>query len=170
MWVTKYDYSALKLEFFQSDYDEVQAFFEHKWSKGTNWNILKNTKGRSKEKKERKDKIIEKALERKQNELAKKLEIPMEQLLESKKVTIQLTRKKLKYYWDMKDSEIKNIDLSDLEKIYKITKTELWEPTSVSKNENTNKNTNELSQEDRELIDNYFKNKNNDRNWWDDCK
>ena len=169
MWVTKYDYSALKLEFFQSDYDEVKSFLSGKWVK-YNTKRWENTRGRTKEKKERKEKIVEKALERKQNELAKKLEIPMEQLLESKKVTIQLTRKKLKYYWDMKDSEIKNIDLSDLEKIYKITKTELWEPTSVSKNENTNKNTNELSQEDRELIDNYFKNKNNDRNWWDDCK
>lgn len=158
MWVQKYDYSALKLEFFESDYDEVSAFLTNKWL--TSKINRTDTAGRSKDKKERKEKIVEKALERRQNELAKKLEIPMERLLEAKKTSIQLVRKKLQAIIKKTQEDWDLVDLKELETIWKMSKTELWEPTTVSKNENMNNNRDSISFEDKEMIDNYFKNKN----------
>lgn len=158
MWVQKYDYSALKLEFFESDYDEVSAFLTNKWL--TSKINRTDTAGRSKDKKERKEKIVEKALERKQNELAKKLQIPMERLLEAKKTSIQLVRKKLQAIIKKTQEDWDLVDLKELETIWKMSKTELWEPTTVSKNENMNNNRDSISFEDKEMIDNYFKNKN----------
>lgn len=158
MWVQKYDYSALKLEFFESDYDEVSAFLTNKWL--TSKINRTDTAGRSKDKKERKEKIVEKALERRQNELAKKLQIPMERLLEAKKTSIQLVRKKLQAIIKKTQEDWDLVDLKELETIWKMSKTELWEPTTVSKNENMNNNRDSISFEDKEMIDNYFKNKN----------
>ncbi len=157
MWVQKYDYSALKLEFFESDYDEVSAFLTNKWL--TSKINRTDTAWRSKDKKERKEKIVEKALERRQNELAKKLEIPMERLLEAKKTSIQLVRKKLQAIIKKTQEDWDLVDLKELETIWKMSKTELWEPTTVSKNENMNNNRDSISFEDKEMIDNYFKNK-----------
>lgn len=163
MWVQKYDYSALKLEFFQSEYDEVKSFLSDKWvTYNTKW--TENTKGWSKEKKAWKEKIVEKALEKKQNELAKKLEIPMEWMLETKKATIQLIRRKLNAINEKTKDDWNSIDIKDVKTIREISKVELWEPTSVSKNDNTNSNKTALSLEDKELIDNYFNNLNNGQN------
>lgn len=158
MWVQKYDYSALKLEFFQSDYDEVSAFLTNKWL--TSKINRTDTAWWSKDKKERKEKIVEKALQRKQDELAKKLEIPMERLLESKKASIQLVRKKLQAIVERSKEDWDIIDLKDVKTIREMSKTELWEPTTVSKNDNINTNKDSISFEDKEMIDNYFKNKN----------
>lgn len=158
MWVQKYDYSALKLEFFQSDYDEVSAFLTNKWL--TSKINRTDTAWWSKDKKERKEKIVEKALQRKQDELAKKLEIPMERLLESKKASIQLVRKKLQAIVERSKKDWDIIDLKDVKTIREMSKTELWEPTTVSKNDNINTNKDSISFEDKEMIDNYFKNKN----------
>lgn len=157
MWVQKYDYSALKLEFFQSDYDEVSAFLTNKWL--TSKINRTDTAWWSKDKKERKEKIVEKALQRKQDELAKKLQIPMERLLESKKASIQLVRKKLQAIVERSKKDWDIIDLKDVKTIREMSKTELWEPTTVSKNDNINTNKDSISFEDKEMIDNYFKNK-----------
>lgn len=167
MWVQKYDYSALKMEFFQSDHDELKAFLSEKWVNYTSWGIAKQTTGWTKEKQERKAQIVEKALKKKQEELAQKLQIPMEQLFESKKATILLTRKKLKYFAELDKESIGDIDIGDIEKIYKIIKTELWEPTKITTNTNINHNE-ELSDEDKELISNYIKQKHG--TGWDDNK
>lgn len=134
----KHDYNNLKLEFFESDFDEVKSFLSGKWVV-YNTKRWENTRWWTKEKKERKEKIVEKALARKQDELAKKLEIPIEHLLETKKATIQLMRKKLKYISELE--KLWDIDLNDLEKIWRIAKTELWEPTTVSNNTNNNTET-----------------------------
>lgn len=159
MWVQKYDYSALKLEFFQSDYDEVKSFITGKWLVYNSWRQEK-TAGRTKDKKAWKEKIVEKALQRKQDELAKKLQIPMERLLESKKASIQLVRKKLQAIVERSKEDWDIIDLKDVKTIREMSKTELWEPTTVSKNDNINTNKDSISFEDKEMIDNYFKNKN----------
>lgn len=158
MWVQKYDYSKLKLEFFQSDFDEVKSFLSDKWvNYNTKWST--NTRWRTKEKKEWKEKITKKVLLKKQNELAKKLDIPMEWLLETKKATIQLIMKKLKAIWDKSKEDWDIIDVKDVKTIREMSKVELWEPINVSKNDNTNINKDSISLEDKELIDNYFKNK-----------
>lgn len=127
----KYDWTTLKLEFFQSDIDEVKEFFQRKFNV-YNRNIQQNTRGWTKEKQEYKEKILEKALERRAKEEAKNLEIPMEQLKQAKKTTIQLLMKKLQEV-----IETKNYNVKELEKILKMIKTELWEPTNISKNDNT---------------------------------
>ena len=132
---TKYDRPALKLEFFESDHDELKAFFNEKGVNYTSWNIARATRWRPKEKQERKEKIVEKALAKKQNELAKKLEIDVDDLLKAKKTVLELLKVKLNQYVQG-INEGKPINTRDLETIWRMTKTELWEPTVVAKNEN----------------------------------
>jgi len=137
MQQTKFDYHALKLEYFASDIDEIKWF---RLDKGLNYNsrVATMTKGRGEEKQKRKDWIIEKALAKKQKELADKMEISFDDLLQAKKTIIDLLQAKLKQYAKELESEDWEvyINMKDLEKIWKITKTELGEPTFVSKNEN----------------------------------
>lgn len=126
----KHDYNALKLEFFQSDIDEVKVFIEHKYGKWKrSWSRAKQTTGWSKEKQEYKNKILEKALMDNANKQAKWLEIPMEQLSIAKKNAV------IKVIKQMMD---KDLDLVDLERTIKIIRTEMWLPTTYSKNENMN--------------------------------
>jgi len=133
---TKYDRPALKLEFFESDFDDVQAFFQQRHNKETanNGQIARWTKGRAKEKAERKEKIVEKALAKKQTELAKDLEISIDELLKAKRNVIDLLQVKLKQYlWQV--NEAWTIPVKDLKTLREMTKTELWEPTTIAKNE-----------------------------------
>ena len=141
MQATKYDYHALKLEYFKSDIDEIKWFWI---DKGLNYNtrVATMTKWRSKEKQKRKDAIVEKALERQKNQIAKKLEIPVEDLFKTKKQAIELMKYKLNQYakkvnkaQEDGDDEDVAINMKDLEKIRKVAKVELWEPTIVAKNE-----------------------------------
>ena len=129
----KHDYKQLKLEFFQSDIDEVKVFIESKFGQWKrSWNFNKNTRWWSKEKQAHKEKILQKALDRKAKEEAKSLEIPTDQLMKAKKTVIWLLMKKLQ------DSiESWNINIAEQEKILKMIKTELWEPTNISKTDAT---------------------------------
>ena len=135
MQQTKFDYNALKLEYFQSDIDEIKWFW---LAKGLKYNsrVSVYTKGRWEEKQKRKDWIIEKALAKKQNELAKKLEIDVDDLLKQKKTVIELLKVKLNQYVKEANEDNSNINVKDLETIRKMTKTELWEPTTIQKNDN----------------------------------
>lgn len=133
---TKYDRPALKLEFFESDFDDVQTFFLQRYNKDTanSGQIAIKAKWRAKEKQERKEKIVEKALAKKQNELAKDLEISIDELLKAKRNVIDLLQVKLKQYlWQV--NEAWTIPVKDLKTLREMTKTELWEPTTIAKNE-----------------------------------
>ena len=132
----KYDRPALKLEFFESDFDDVQAFFLQRYNKETtnSRQIAVKAKWRAKEKQERKEKIVEKALARKQTELAKKLEISVDELLQAKRTVIDLLQVKLTQYLEKMD-DWWSINVKDLRTIREMTKTELWEPTTIAKNE-----------------------------------
>ena len=100
MGKVKYDRQALKLEFFQSDIDEVYDFLKRKYGDKLAKSSMKNKcKGWGKEKQEYKDKILQKALDKKAKEEAESLEIPVDQLMRAK--------------------------------------TELGEPTTISKNDTT---------------------------------
>lgn len=138
MQQTKFDYNALKLEYFQSEIDEIKWF---RLDKGLNYNsrVATMTKGRWQEKQKRKDKILEKALERQKNKIAKELEIPVEDLFKIKKDVIELMKHKLKQYTQKVDLAVDGEDVSintkDLEKIRKVAKVELGEPMIVTKNE-----------------------------------
>lgn len=136
-----FDYNALKLEYFQSEIDEIKGFWV---AKGLKYNskVGEHTRGRGQEKQKRKDEIVQKALEKEKNKLAKKLEIPVEFIFDIKKDALDLLRKKLdqiktKIEIPPEDEEKANntINVADLERIWKIAKTELWEPTNVVKNE-----------------------------------
>lgn len=135
---SKYDRQALKLEFFQSETDEVERFFQDKFKTKTDWSIRKNTKGWSKEKQEYKDKILQQVLERRAKEEAKSLEIPVDQLMKAKKAVISLFMNKLnKVLAQQKTDEDADFNVKEFEKILKVIKTELGEPTNISKTDAT---------------------------------
>lgn len=125
----KHDYPALKMEFFQSDIDEVKVFIESKFGQWKwNWNFNKNTRWWTKEKQQYKDKILAKALEKNALKQANELEVPVDTLKKAKKKAII----KIINYLN------KELNPSDMEKVVKMIKTELGEPTTYSKNENLN--------------------------------
>lgn len=138
MQATKYDYHALKLEYFMSDIPEVSRFFQ---DKGLTFNsrVREIVTWRSKEKQKRLDDITAKALERKKNEIAKKLEIPVEDLFKTKKQALEVMKAKLNQYIKQINGnpDEANISMKELEKIWKMTKVELWEPTIVQQNTGT---------------------------------
>jgi len=124
----KYDYSALKLEFIKSDFDEIKSFITHKWLKysAERW---RRTKWWAKEKLEYKNKIVEKALLKNAEKTANSLELPMEQLTIAKKNAV------VKVIQKMMGNDL---DMADMERAIKILRTEMWLPNSYAKNENTN--------------------------------
>ena len=136
---SKYDRQALKLEFFQSDIDEVYNFLAWKFGEKTvKWNLKNKVKGWSKEKQEYKDKVLQKALEKRAKEEAKSLEIPIDQLMKAKKAVISLFMNKLnKVLAQQKTDENADFNVKEFEKILKVIKTELGEPTNISKTDAT---------------------------------
>ena len=139
MQQTKYDYNALKLEYFKSEIDEIKSF---RLDKGLTYSsrTREMTKWRWQEKQKRKNSIIKKALENEKNKIAKELKLPVEDLFKTKKQAIELMKYKLNQYAkkvnESKDSwEDVLINMKDLEKIRKVAKVELGEPTIVTKNE-----------------------------------
>ena len=131
-WKQKYDWKALKMEFFASEYEEAKGFIEDKLGKW-NWNIRDKTVGWSKEKQAYKQSIIDKALEERAKKDAKDLEIPLEELKKAKKAVLWLLIKKITKV--IKEEDV--INVAEQEKLLKIIKTELWEPTNISKNDTT---------------------------------
>lgn len=125
----KHNYPAIKMEFFQSDIDEVKVFIEGKYGKWRrSWTWAKQTTGWAKEKQQYKEKILAKALEKNALKQANELEVPVDTLKKAKKKAII----KIINYLN------KELNPSDMEKVVKMIKTELGEPTTYSKNENLN--------------------------------
>ena len=157
---SKYDRPALKLEFMQSEFDEVESFFQDKFKTRTDWSIRKNTKWRPKEKQERKAKVVEKALQKQAEKQANELQVPLEDIMKWKKAVLQLLLVQVsKFVKANKDWE-KEIDVWDAEKILKMFKTELWEPATIWANYNMNANKVEwLTDEESEALDILFNTK-----------
>ena len=158
---SKYDRPALKLEFFESETDEVERFFQDKFKTKTDWSIRKNTKWRTKEKQEHKMKIVEKSLQKNAEKQANELSVPIEDLMKWKKAVLQLllvqVSKFVKANQDKKDIDI---DVWDAEKILKMFKTELWEPATIWANYNMNASKVEwLTDEESEALDVLFSTK-----------
>lgn len=131
----KYDFKQLKLEFFQSDIDEIKVFMETKYGQGKrNGTMNRNTRWRSKEKQEWKSKVLEQVLERRAKEEAKNLEIPVDKLMKAKKAVIWLFMQKVEKELQQKEP---NVNVKEFDKILKIIKTELGEPTNISKTDAT---------------------------------
>ena len=103
-------------------------------------NMKNKCKGWGKEKQEHKDKILQKALERRAKEEAKNLEIPVDKLMKAKKAVIWLLMQKLEKTLEKQSKDNKDVvdvNVKEFEKILKIIKTELWEPTNISKTDAT---------------------------------
>ena len=128
----KYDWAELKLQYFQSDIDDVSEFIlQSIWKSSWGRNNTK-VKWWRQEKEAYKQKIIEKALKRNLEKKAKSLEIPVEVLQKWKKNAL---------IWIMNDltKNAEKMSMRDRVVWLNALKTELWEPTTVSKNENINK-------------------------------
>lgn len=128
----KYDWSELKLQYFASEIDDVTSFLSQVWVKTISWSYNKQVKWWAKEKEAWKQKIIEKALKRNLEKKAKSLEIPVEVLQKWKKNALIWIMNQLTKHSDTMNMRDRVTGLNAL-------KTELWEPTTVSKNENINR-------------------------------
>lgn len=130
--MAKYNWSELKLKYFQSERDDVTGFFQENLGIKLTWWIREKIKWWSKEKQEYKEKIVEKALKKTLEKKARELEIPIEVLQKWKKnALIHIMNDLTKNGARMK--------MRDRVAGLNALKTELWEPTSVNKNENINK-------------------------------
>lgn len=129
----RHDWQTLKLEFFQSDIDEVKSFLSQNWIKLNGWWIAIKTKNRWKEKQEYKNKVLQKALEKRAEDEAKALEIPMVELRKAKKAVLWILIKKVSQV--IKDND--EINVYEQEKILNMIKRELWEPITIAKNDTT---------------------------------
>ena len=153
-----HDYSAMKLEFFKSDIDEVKWFLSDKWVHYDSRRATR-TKWRTKEKEEYKMKILEKALQKNAEKEANELSVPIEALMQWKKDVLELLLWYVqKYVETSKDPKKKwTLDVSDAEKILKMFKTELGEPATIWANYNMNANKVEwLTDEESEALDMLF--------------
>lgn len=124
----KYNWKALKNEYFKSKIDEVEGFIQDKYKTKTNWYIRKNTKGRKEEKEKYRDEIYAEAKERNKEKAIQDLEIPIEIMKEWKKEWILSI---------VEDLKAKKLSMSDKVKGINQLKVELWEPTSFTKNDTT---------------------------------
>jgi hypothetical protein len=95
---------------------------------------------------------IERSAKKSAKELAK--EIPMERLIQMKLDFFDLIDMAIE-----RIAKSKKIDMDQVVKGLNAVKTELGEPTKVTSNTNKNYNNEELSDEDKELISNYIKQK-----------
>lgn len=134
----KYDYASLKAEFMQSEIEDVTNFIKQRLWKDTakNSQLATKTKWWTDEKKQYKQRLaqraIEKTLEKQATQLSAK--IPIERLIRMKTDFFDLIDQAIDWM-QQKD----NVDIEKVIKWLNAIKTELWEPTTVAKNENENK-------------------------------
>lgn len=142
---TKYDWVALKQEYMLSDELEVKAFIEAKLSVW-NGNCSKMTRGWVKEKQEYREDIMYKTLEQIKDAEAAKNRKALIKLYE------ELRRR-------IEGGKVGELIYKELEAIWKILKTEIGEPTSITKTESTHQmrdSEDELTQEEREGVEKAF--------------
>lgn len=162
---TKYDRAALKKEFIDSEFQEVKWFIQAK-NIPYHRQTRESTKGRTKEKQELKAKIVEDSIKKSAKKQVNELAVPLEDLMKWKKAIIQLLLQQVaKYVKESrnKDWTINDVDISNAEKILKMLKTELWEPSTIGTNYNLNANKIEwLTEEESEALDLLF---SKSQNW-----
>ena len=132
MTAPKYDRNTLKAMFFQSEILDVKGFFESIWHRH-NTHIVKNTKGWTEEKKKFKEDLKNKALEQAEKEFIENYKPDAKELGKYHKILIWVIAKKL-VSLAKKDTEAEDIFVSDIERLWKMIKTEKGEATTVNKN------------------------------------
>ena len=128
----KRDWIVIKQDFMNSDYDEAKSFLDSIWIP-YNAQTRKMAKWWWREKAEYREKIVQKALARQQEKLAKQLEVPAELCLANIKKSIELSAVKLQQMEDKK-----NINTKDLSNIRAMNRIQNNMPTTYVKSENEN--------------------------------
>ena len=157
----KYDREKIKMEFMLSDYDEAKGFMQDKY-KIYNGEIAKNVKWWWKEKQEYKKKIYEKALKKKWNETAKEISRNAERLEMLNDRFIDWMEKEMEENErkPAKGEKKRKLFSNDIMNMRKISRTERWLPTNISKTENTNKEErNDLSDDEVQALKSLLKKK-----------
>ena len=157
----KYDRDKMKMEFMLSDYDEAKGFMQDKY-KIYNGEIAKNVKWWWKEKQEYKKKIYEKALKKKWNETAKEISRNAERLEMLNDRFIDWMEKEMEENErkPAKGEKKRKLFSNDIMNMRKISRTERWLPTNISKTENTNKEErNDLSDDEVQALKSLLKKK-----------
>lgn len=132
-----YNWVALKKSFFEHEWSSVslryrEEFGKKKGSKKPNRYFSQKAKWRAEEKKKRQEEQLENA----KKKLDQNFTISTEKLKKSKDMILTIVHNRLNKHVT-KEKENK-LSTRDLETLIKIIKTELWEPTTVTKNENQN--------------------------------
>ena len=151
----------MKMEFMLSDYDEAKGFMQDKY-KIYNGEIAKNVKWWWKEKQEYKKKIYEKALKKKWNETAKEISRNAERLEMLNDRFIDWMEKEMEENErkPAKGEKKRKLFSNDIMNMRKISRTERWLPTNISKTENTNKEErNDLSDDEVQALKSLLKKK-----------
>ena len=157
----KYDRDKMKMEFMLSDFDEAKGFMQDKY-KIYNGEIAKNVKWWWKEKQEYKKKIYEKALKKKWNETAKEISRNAERLEMLNDRFIDWMEKEMEENErkPAKGEKKRKLFSNDIMNMRKISRTERWLPTNISKTENTNKEErNDLSDDEVQALKSLLKKK-----------
>ena len=134
MATPKYDWNTLKADYFKSDIIDVKGFFESIWY-SHNTHIVKNTKGWSVEKKKWKKELKQKVIEKAEEEFIETYKPDIKELWLYHQALMAIIAKKLKSMAN-KDTEAEDIYVADVERLWKMIKTEKNEPTVVSDNTN----------------------------------
>lgn len=147
-----------------SDYDEVQPFMKSRYNQDTanNKQVMKMTKWWWKEKQEYKKKIYEKALKKKWNETAKEISRNAERLEMLNDRFIDWMEKEMEENErkPAKGEKKRKLFSNDIMNMRKISRTERWLPTNISKTENTNKEErNDLSDDEVQALKSLLKKK-----------
>lgn len=147
-----------------SDFDEVQPFMKTNYNQDTanNKQVMKMTKWWWKEKQEYKKKIYEKALKKKWNETAKEISRNVERLEMLNDRFIDWMEKEMEENErkPAKGEKKRKLFSNDIMNMRKISRTERWLPTNISKTENTNKEErNDLSDDEVQALKSLLKKK-----------
>jgi hypothetical protein len=157
------DWSALKLDFYESDFLEIFPFLEDKFGKSSvNWNLRTKTKGRSKDKAQWLEKIREKALKKAEKKLENKRIPETERLVWLYKNAIWFLEERSNQQTNTSNNTIKKLNIKDIKEFISIIRLEYWLPTSVNKSENTDNNWDyeeNLTYEEQELYDAFIRQK-----------
>lgn len=122
----KYDWQKIKLDFFLDEWDVVKEVVGRLLG-GRKKCYEKNTKWRADEKKKYKEMILKRALEENAEKEIQDLSVPLNFLMKAKKNAL------IKIALWINNST----DIWKLVKWLNSIKTELWEPTNISKNDTT---------------------------------
>ena len=152
----KYNYPALKREFFESEHMELTAFLKEKMGKYSS-TVRDATIGWTREKEKYMESIERRALQIAKEKEARSLTLSKSKLVKIKKTALELMISKLNEFLPKTDKDGNTIEgrpvsMKDIKTIVGLAKTELWEPTNITKQFNKDVVDVELTPEEQDII------------------